>query len=66
MTTEELTDYIFEIIKEEIKRGITIYPKKFGYTRFILKLSDNLEHNPLKIIGEAYEGIVKEFVSYIK
>lgn len=66
MTLEELTDYIFELIKEEVKGGLRIYPNKFRYTRFVLKLSDEFESNPLKIINEGYEGIVKEFVSYIK
>lgn len=55
MTLEELTDYIFEIIKNEIKTGLKIYPNKFRYTRFILKLSDELEYNQLNIINEGYE-----------
>jgi len=66
MTIEELTDYIFELIKEEVKSGLKIYPNKFGYTRFVLRLSDEFEQNPLRIINEGYEGIVREFVSYIK
>ena len=66
MTLEELADYIFEIIKNEVKSGLRIYPNKFGYTRFVLRLSDEPEYNQLKIINEGYEGIVKEFISYLK
>lgn len=66
MTIEELADYVLEVVKQEILGGLRMYPKRFGYTWFVLRLSDEPDINQLRIINEAYEGIVKEFISYIK
>lgn len=64
--SKEVMDYIFEFMKEEITREIEENPKRFRYTRFILAMIDELELNPKETAQEAYGGIVKEFVSYIK
>ena len=63
---EEVMDYIFEFLREEMEKGIEEYPKKFSYTNYILAMVEELELNPKEIAQGAYEGIVKEFVSYVK
>lgn len=64
--SEEVMDYIFEFMKEEIIRGIKENPRRFNYTNYILAMVEELELNPKKTAQGAYEGIVKEFVSYVK
>ena len=63
---KEVMDYIFELMKEEIKKGIKENPKRFSYTNYILAMVEELELNPIETAQGAYEGIVKEFVSYVK
>ena len=64
--SKEVMDYIFEFMKEEIKKGIEENPKRFSYTNYILAMVEELELNPIETAQGAYEGIVKEFVSYVK
>ena len=63
---KEVMDYIFEFMKEEIKKVREENPKRFSYTSYILAMVEELELNPTEIAQGAYEGIVKEFVSYVK
>lgn len=48
------------------KKGIEENPKRFSYTNYILAMVEELELNPIETAQGAYEGIVKEFVSYVK
>lgn len=53
-------------MKEEIKKRIEENPKRFSYTNYILAMVEELELNPIETAQGAYEGIDKEFVSYVK
>ncbi len=63
---KEVLDYIFEFMREEMENGIIEEPKRFSYTNYILTMVEELELNPKEIAQGAYEGIVKEFISYVK
>ena len=53
-------------MREEMENGIIEEPKRFSYTNYILTMVEELELNPKEIAQGAYEGIVKEFISYVK